>query len=196
MPNQSISQGIVWGGSFVAGIPVRVKIREAHNIASRATQYAVENGDSISDHVIRTPNTVDTTFEMTNTTDTDGDGIARAQTVFIEFIRRQESRLPFILDTEHARYRNMVMVSFTPEHTAPNKGTFRAVLRTQQVGVIGDTDTINSQGGRSRNILLNDGTQVVACDATNSGFVNVDRDSIRLTFLLQKLESDSLTNGR
>lgn len=142
----------------MAGVEVRVLTEEAHNISAQATQYGVESGKSISDHVILQPNQVDVSFEMTNT---DG-GAEKARAVFHEFVRLRDERMPLTLDTEHARYKNMVITRFTPDHSAPHKGAFRATVTLQQVGVVGEDSMIAATGGRPASVLAKDGTQKTA----------------------------------
>lgn len=150
-----MSTGIIHGGVNVAGVEVRVLTEESHAIASQATQYGVETGKSISDHVIMTPNTVDISFEMTNT----NGGAERARAAFQEFVKLCDGRMPLILDTEHARYKNMVLTGFNPNHRAPFKGAYAASVRLTQVGVVGESNMVSATGGRAEGFLASDGTQ-------------------------------------
>jgi hypothetical protein len=159
--------GVLRGGSLVAGVGVRVLKAEAHNLTAQATQYPVESGKSISDHVILNPNAVDIRFEMPNS---EG-GTERARYVFNEFIRLRDERKPVNLYTEHASYKNMLIVAFTPEHRAPFKGALVANIRLQQVGIYGEKDSVSAAGGRDPAVLSEGGIARTACSATDGGTV-------------------------
>lgn len=145
--------GVLRGGNTICDIPVRVKLRESHSISNTVTQYGVESGKSISDHVISNPNVVDIEFEMTNT---DG-GRELAIKTFQDFAELLAKKEPVNLYTEHATYRNMIVESFNPDHVAPNRGAYRATLRLRQMGVIGAGQTVTAaQGGRMQSVLAGD----------------------------------------
>ncbi len=131
----------------VGNVVVDVRIRESHNLSMQLTQYAVESGKSISDHVISNPNEVEIEFEMTNT---DG-GRDRAKRSFQDFVHLMQARKPVDIITEHATYRNMVFVGFPSEHSAPNLGTLRGTARFQQAGILGDKNTVTA--GRNERVL-------------------------------------------
>lgn len=157
--------GTLRGGSFVAGIQVRVLMGEEHNITSQVTRYSLEDGKSIADHVVLNPNVVNIRFEMTNS----NGGAEKARDVFQQFVKMREDRSPVNLETEHGRYKNMVISAFTPDHRAPYRGAYAAMLRLEQVGIVGESNMVSASGGRPANILAQDGTQCTACNAQFSG---------------------------
>lgn len=152
--------------SQVANILVRVLKEEAHNLTSQATNYPVESGKSISDHVALHPNVVDIRFEMPNS---GGGAAARARGVFQHFIRMRDEREPIALMTEHVKYENMVLVGLAVDHAAPYRGAFTASVRLQQVGIIGEERIAAAHGGRPENALADDGTEKTACAAARGG---------------------------
>lgn len=156
----------VHGGPLVAGIEVRVLTRERHNLTSQATEYCLEDGSSLSDHVKLNPNAVDVHYGMTNT----DRGIERARQVFQDFVKMREARQPLTIETEHARYKNMVLVGNHPDHSAPFKGAYMAVARFVQVGYIGLSDMVEAAGGRSTG--ANDGTSKTGSAFTSGGMCN------------------------
>lgn len=151
--------------SRVVNIAVRVLKDEAHHLMSAVTNYPVESGKSISDHVSLQPNVVDIRFEMPNS----GGGTEMARSVFAEFVKMRDNREPVTLETEHARYKNMVLTAFAADHAAPYKGALFASVRLQQVGVVGENDMVSAQGGRPEGILSGDGTSKTACAAAFEG---------------------------
>ena len=161
----SAQVGVLRGGSAVAGINVRILKMEAHSLTSTPTQYPVESGKSIIDHVNLNPNVVQIRCEMPNT----DAGTEKARNVMNQFNRMREKREPMNLNTEHASYKNMVLVALNPVHMAPYKGALVLDLVFQQVGIIGQTGLVSAAGGRSPNILSQDGTQATACNYSYAG---------------------------
>lgn len=180
--------GIMHGGVMVAEVEVRVLTGERHRISAQATRYGVESGKSIVDHVILQPNEVEITFEMTNS----NRGAEQARAVFIEYVKKIEARQHFTLDTEHARYKNMVITGFSPDHRAPNKGAYSATLRLSQVGIVGDTELVSDSGGRPPRVLDKDGTDKTACSYINSGQKNAITDRALMERCLAKLANSPI----
>lgn len=156
---------ILHGGSLVAEVEVRVLTREHHNLTSKVTRYAVENGATISDHLLLEPNTVDVQFEMTNT----DRGVEQARQVAQEFISKREKRDILTLDTEHLRYKNIVIEKIDFDHSAPNKGAYKGTLRLVQIGIVGESDMVSTSGGRAPGVLAGDGTKQTACNYASGG---------------------------
>lgn len=146
-------------------IEVRVLKTEAHKISSAATQYPVEDGKSIIDHVNLNPNQVSITCEITNS----NGGANQAVIALGQFIRLRDERTVINLTTEHALYKNMVLVNIAPVHQAPYKGALKYDLTFQQVGIVGEKNMINAQGGRPVGVLAGDGTSKTACMAQDAG---------------------------
>lgn len=120
----------LWIGDNIAGINVSVKTSERHKFSSRVTEVPLENGCVISDHVLRTPNEVEVSFEMSNA----GLGaLAEAKSAFEKFYTLLESRELVTLVTEHKIYSNVVLIDFAPIHQAPNKGTLSCVATFKEV---------------------------------------------------------------
>lgn len=171
----------------IGDVEIHVLKQESHNLQSMATTYAVESGKSISDHIIDTPNIVEIQYEMTNAIR----GAEEARDAFIKFYEMQRRRGIHILYTEHAVYKNMAVISHTPVHASPFKGAYRASIRFQQMGIIGSESTVNATGGRPREVLAPDGTQVTACNYQFAGQVQPGRDYSRLSQALKNLEKQS-----
>lgn len=163
------STGTMRGGvTILQDVKVRVLSGEYHNLTNQATQYGVESGKSIADHVIMTPNVLDIRFEMPNS----NNGRQRAADVFHQIAKMMDERNPITVDTEHARYKNMTIVGFTPDHVSPFKGALGANVRVAQIGIIGEQSQVEASGGRPASMLSGDGTNKTASAAQNSGNVN------------------------
>lgn len=138
-------KGLLFGGTLVAGVEVDVLVSESHSLQAELTQIALESGAIITDHVIKEPTTVDVSFEMTNTPGgmvggTLGSaiggalGITRtAKDTFEQFENLLRKREPLKLITAHHLYENMIVVGFSPTHSAPYKGRMQAQVRLQQI---------------------------------------------------------------
>lgn len=162
------SAGTLRGGvTILPGVQVRVLSGEYHSLTNQVTQYGVESGKSIADHVIMRPNMLDIRFEMPNS----NNGRQKAADVFHQIAKMRDEREPIIVDTEHARYKNMVIVGFTPDHVAPFKGAIGANVRLSQVGIIGEQSQVEASGGRPEKTLSGDGTNKTGSAAQDSGSV-------------------------
>lgn len=154
--------------TVIADIEVRILKMEAHNLTSTPTMYPVESGSSIADHVCLNPNVVQIRCEMPNSF-SGGNGPELARSVMLQFAQMREKREPIQLMTEHASYKNMVLVGVVPVHQAPYRGALIIDLVFHQVGIIGQTGLIEASGGRPSNILSQDGTQATACGYSYAG---------------------------
>ena len=154
----------------VANVIVRILKMEAHSLTSTPTQYPVEDGKSIADHVNLNPNVVQIRCEMPNSYN-GGNGPERARLVMQQFAKMRERREPIQLLTEHLSYKNMVLVACHPVHQAPYKGALVIDLVFQQIGIIGQTGLISASGGRPANKLSQDGTQATATGYSYAGEV-------------------------
>lgn len=182
------SAGVMRGGVIVANVLVRVLKSEKHSLKSQVTRYPVESKNSIADHVILDPNVVTVSFEMPNS----NGGAEKARDVFQQFVKMRDQRIPIDLDTEHGRYKNMVISSFSPDHSAPNKGAFSATLQLEQVGVVGVSEMVSASGGRPTEILRQDGTQATACNAQFCGMVPAISGGVPMNRCLTQLASQGV----
>lgn len=150
----------LWVGDNIAGINVSVKISESHKFSSRATEIPLENGCVITDHVLRTPNELEVSFEMSNA----GVGaLAEAKTAFEKFYTMLESRALVTLVTEHKIYSNVVLIDFSPIHQAPHKGTLSCVATFKEVLFV----ELNLEGKQPSNLKGN--AKKTATDTQNKG---------------------------
>lgn len=167
---------VLHGGSMVAGVEVRVLNRERHAITATPTEYGVESGKSIADHIKLNPKVVDITFSMTNT----DRGVELARDVAQQFDQMITARAPLTLETEHMRYSNMAPIGFYPDHASPFKGAYTAMVRLAQIGIIGGSNTSGVAGGRSAGILSGGGVSKTACGFSDGGDCrpNTDRATV------------------
>lgn len=163
----SAEAGVLRGGVLVAEVEVRVLKTEAHSLTSTPTMYPVESGNTVIDHVTLNPNGVLFRVEMTNT----NRGTEEARNVMEKFVQMRDKREPMELMTEHAMYKNMVLIGIFPVHQAPFKGALVLDLRFHQMGVVGAVGLVGKSGGRPARKLEPDGTQATASNYIYAGEV-------------------------
>lgn len=120
-------------GTVVAGISVSVKKSEAHDLSADVTDFALESGALVLDHMILKPAQVTVAVEMTNSGPF---AVEAARDVYAAFRQMQEKREPVTLVTEHAVYKNMVLTGLPPLHQAPFKGAFTCSLTFKQISFV------------------------------------------------------------
>lgn len=123
------SPGLIRSGSFVADIEVSIKTSESHKVSSSPTDISIENGATVSDHVILKPDEVTIMFAMANTRG----GAEAARAAFEEFEKLVKERVLFDLITEHKFYKNVVATSISAEHKAPYKGALTCTVTLRQI---------------------------------------------------------------
>ena len=163
--------GIVRQGSVVAGISVSVKEAESHSFTSQMTDIPLESGAVVSDHVIRQPDTLSVSIAMTNTSE-DGDNYS----AFDQFYDMLETREPVEVITEHWVYNNMVLIGFTPNHSAPYRGAYTAECSFKKANMV----TLNVVGKSSGK--LKGGAKKTGSGTVNAGKVsNTDMNNSQKT---------------
>lgn len=115
----------------VAGIPVSTRKQEVYTYDSQITNFPVENGTIISDHVILQPIKVDLQCDITNWNGVD-DAVNAIN--ILEDMRAKRNRLELV--TEHNILENMVLANFTIVNELPNWGGIRLDMKFQQVQYI------------------------------------------------------------
>ncbi len=132
----SIFSGLKKSGPFgglIGIIPVDIKYEEHHKARAIATQFAVEDGSIVSDHVILLPKEVEISFAISNQ---DFDGLSygiRAATInYLMQVTIENRELHTIL-TRHYLYTNMVLVDVDVKNKAPFTGTLKGYLKFKQI---------------------------------------------------------------
>ena len=111
---------------FLAGIPVTTKSQETYQYSSDATQFPVESGSMLTDHVILQPLRITVAAEICNWED----GRPEYALQLLEEMWRL--RLPIELQTVHKKIPDMVLVNLQVENTVPAWGalSFRATFQS------------------------------------------------------------------
>lgn len=162
--NPSLSQitNVLQGNLIgqTSGIVIDATLTESHAITSEVTQYPVENGSTISDHVQLKPIVYNMTGVISDTPIgflTLGQvgnflnavqsyiGQGRSQEAYYAIFQLWQSRTPFTVTTNLKRYENMIFTSFIVDDDVDtaNEINFKATL--QQV-IIVTSQSIASQG--------------------------------------------------
>ena len=122
----------IFNGNIIADVEVSSKQSESHAFRAVATEYPIQNGSIVSDHVFLKPRELDVSFTSSNTP---GPGYT-AQQVFDAFKKHFINRDLLKVITEHDTCDNMVIVDFQPVHKAPNKGAFECTIKFQQINSV------------------------------------------------------------
>lgn len=123
-----MAAGVIRGGPMVAGVEVSVVTSEQHTMTAKATQQAIESGAVVTDHVILDPLQLSVSCEIGNV-----GGSSAARGVFEAFSAAMQKREPLEVITEHAVYKDMLILSLTPLHAAPFKGALQITAQMQQL---------------------------------------------------------------
>ncbi|MCC8194888.1 MAG: hypothetical protein LIP28_09620 [Deltaproteobacteria bacterium] len=121
----------------------------------------MESGAAVTDHVIQNPDELTVTFSMSNA----GDGTNAARDVFESFKKMKEEARLLEVETEHALYRDMVIVSLSPLHSAPFKGAQQCTLGLQKISrvqltVVGREDgDLEGEAGKTHSGEVEGGQQ-------------------------------------
>lgn len=140
-----LGRGIIRGGPQVAGVEVSVILSEEHTLAASVSKFALESGALVSDHIIHEPDTLTVRYEVSNA----GNGRNVARDVFEAFRRMKEENRLLEVETEHAIYRNMAIVSLSPMHTAPFRGRLQCVIKLERVNNV-QLRVVGRQSGTMR----------------------------------------------
>jgi len=122
----------IFNGNVIADVEVSSKQSEAHAFRAVATEFPIQNGSIVSDHVFLKPRELDVSFTSSNTP---GPGYT-AQQVFDAFKKHYANRDLLKIITEHDTYDSMVIVDFQPIHKAPNKGALECTIKFQRINSV------------------------------------------------------------
>ena len=122
----------IFNGNIIADVEVSSKQSESHAFRAVATEFPIQSGSIVSDHVFLKPRELDVSFTSSNTP---GPGYT-AQQVFNAFKRHFTNRDLLKIITEHDTYENMIIVDFQPVHKSPHKGALECTLKFQQINSV------------------------------------------------------------
>lgn len=121
----------------IGAFEIDVTVSEVHNRASQITSNPIENGVTVSDHIINDPKTVNLTGVISNTPLALfglGSDDARVQDAFDALEEIYDSRLPFDLQTGFKLYRNCFFTSLTMPKVRAGELRFTATL--QEINIV------------------------------------------------------------
>ena len=128
---RGISSGVSVIGNPITflsdAIPITVKQQEAFTLQADVTQYPMESGSIITDHVILNPLRVDISFEVSNWEQ------GTAKTAFETIERLWQERTPVDLLTYYKKIPNMVLTHFQGSNSIPEWGKLSGRATFQQV---------------------------------------------------------------
>ena len=113
-------------------VTLDVTISEEHHRSARVTEFPIEGGGNINDHVSLGPKTLDIEGLITDTPFSESGfslGRSRASTAFFVLEQLWEYRIPFIVYSQLAVYPNMVIESLDIPKSRASELRFKCKLR-------------------------------------------------------------------
>lgn len=137
--------------SQIGLVTIDCAISETHDRTARVTEFPIEGGAVISDHVVLTPKMLTIEGFITDTPFSASGfslGTSRASTNYFLLEQMWQARIPFICFTQLAVYTNMVVESLIIPKTREAALRFQCTLR-QLTMVTGQNTVIPSDTGSS-----------------------------------------------
>lgn len=143
-----------FGGSGIKSqlglLTLDVTIEEVHERSARVTEFPIEGGGNINDHVSLRPKVLRIKGLVTDTPFEDSGfalGRSRASSAYFTLEQMWQLRIPFICYTQSAVYGNMVIETLSLPKSAESALTFDATLR--QLTIVSGQNSIvpTSVGG-------------------------------------------------
>lgn len=138
---QYITMALV--GNIVANeIVPDVRKSEVHKYQSEVTEYAVENGTILAQHIIQKPISISLSFEETNSGKMIRSAMAaygvnsvKNANMFDQLINIWENKIPVSIITEQREYKNMVVTNMPIMHKQPYRGALQVLVDFTQLTV-------------------------------------------------------------
>lgn len=138
-------------GSLLANeIVPDVRKSEAHKYKSDVTEYALENGAIVAQHIIQSPIEVSLSFEETNSGKMVSNilqkaGLISKSKTFDQLVDIWKRKIPVSIITEHQEYKNMVIKNLPIMHQQPYKGALKIMVDFIQL-TTATTQLVNYRG--------------------------------------------------
>jgi len=121
----------------IDGFQVNVLEGEDHNRSSVMTEFTVEDGSIVSDHIIQKPQEVVIRCVQTNVSSvTNKSGYDMAVQALAQLESLWRSRDVFDLYTYHAMYNDMVVLNYNAVHNQPFRGALRFTITLKKVNFV------------------------------------------------------------
>lgn len=142
------SQGrIIINGTTVVVVDVRVS--EAHNFTSKITDYPIEDGAVLSDHVLINPSSISMTGTVSNTPlpkvgteiPTTGNGERRSDIAYEALIKANREKQTVVYDSTLASYTGIITdLTFVKNNSTGESINFSATFREVRKGFVKRAD--------------------------------------------------------
>lgn len=116
------------GGRNANEIIPDVRKSETHKYSSDVTEFAVESGAILSQHVIQKPVEVSLQFNETNGGKSSTSGGVSNSEMFDKLVQIWEKKIPVSIVTEQKEYKNMVISSLPIMHKQPYRGALQIMV--------------------------------------------------------------------
>lgn len=129
--------GLLFGRKYprsnVQGVFLDATISEDHHYVSRATQFPIENGSVITDHVINEPDTLSLSGVVSDSPLAFLSAFNRSTDAFNRLVRIHELKERVTVVTGIKVYENMIMTSLSVPRTVETGQALNFVMEFQQV---------------------------------------------------------------
>ncbi len=157
--------------NILTDVPVDTKFSEHHGITATPARFALENGATITDHIVLNPQTLEVPYILTNndtplniSTPLGSSYGIRSATLYNILRNNLRNRTLYTIVTRHVLYQNMALIDSGADHVSPETGTIVGIAKFQQVnrGNIQNVQIPTSQTAQ-------DGTQLKAASTVPVG---------------------------
>lgn len=127
-----------------------VRKSEAHKYKSDVTEYALENGAIVAQHIIQSPIEISLSFEETNSgkmvrNTLENIGAISGSKMFDQLVDIWKRKIPVSIITEQQEYKNMVVKNMPIMHNQPYKGALKVMVDFIQL-TTATTQLVNYKG--------------------------------------------------
>lgn len=154
---------------LVGLVPVDTKITETHKPTATPSNFALENGAVVTDHVILNPLILEMEFILSNRDIPFGSVPAsygiRAALLYTLLFKQLQTRKLYTVLTRHRLYTDMCLIELPAEHAAPFTGMLTCRAKFQQIKKAKAAGVTVTQG------QLAEGVDLQASSPTNFGLI-------------------------
>lgn len=117
--------------STIEELILDANVSQSHVAANTVTEYPIESGSVVSDHVIRKPDTLSITGLISATPVEGGDQVDKINSAYEKLLEIRNNRLPVYVSTPLHYYYNMILETLTVPRDAKTGSVFEftAVFR-------------------------------------------------------------------
>lgn len=177
--------------NLVGFVPVDTKTRESHLATATTSNFALEDGSTVTDHVILNPLVLEVEFFLSSLdlpAFNVGSSYGLRSALLYNLLSFQlETRKLYTVLTRHKLYRNMCLIELAADHEGPFTGSLIGRAKFQQVifaklsGVEAPQETLSSDVSQQASTPTNYGTIPARDVGSGNSFYDQFIESLGLT---------------